>query len=140
MQLSAMKLSRRGSITTHAHDSICGLLSLRKRFAVCRGVGLRFVASSVCGDGSGRHRSSKCRYQRRNRCPGICWQVHPVTLGLFNFVNAWSVMLWPLMLADKKGAAVKNRFPLYLGTQVRKFSFVKPCCLIALPHHRTAEH
>lgn len=43
--------------------------------------------------------------------------VHPVTLGLFNFVNAWSMMLWPLMLADKKGAAVKNRFPLYLGTQ-----------------------
>ena len=27
-------------------------------------------------------------------------------------------MLWPLMLADRKGATVKNRFPLYLGTQV----------------------
>ena len=27
-------------------------------------------------------------------------------------------MLWPLMLADRKGASVKNRFPLYLGTQV----------------------
>ena len=38
--------------------------------------------------------------------------------GLFNFVIAWSLMLWPLMLADRKGAAVKNRFPLWLGTMV----------------------
>lgn len=48
----------------------------------------------------------------------MCRQVHPVSLGLFNFVNAWSMMFWPLMLADRKGAAVKNRFPLWLGTQV----------------------
>lgn len=49
----------------------------------------------------------------------MCRQVHPVSLGLFNFVNAWSMMFWPLMLADRKGAAVKYRFPLWLGTQVR---------------------
>ena len=61
----------------------------------------------------------KCRRESQ----GLCWQVHPVTLGVFNFVNAWSMMLWPLMLADKKGAAVKNRFPLYLGTQVGKLIF-----------------
>lgn len=46
-------------------------------------------------------------------------QVHPVSLGLFNFVNAWSMMFWPIMLADRKGGAVKNRFKLWLGTQVR---------------------
>ena len=27
-------------------------------------------------------------------------------------------MLWPVMLADRKGAAVGNRFQLWLGTQV----------------------
>ena len=44
-------------------------------------------------------------------------QVHPVSLGIFNFVNAWSMMFWPVMLADKKGQAVKQRFPLWFGTQ-----------------------
>ena len=44
-------------------------------------------------------------------------QVHPVSLGIFNFVNAWSMMFWPVMLADRKGQAVKQRFPLWLGTQ-----------------------
>ncbi|CAL5220468.1 g2491 [Coccomyxa viridis] len=43
--------------------------------------------------------------------------VHPVSLGIFNFVNAWSMMFWPVMLADKKGQAVKQRFPLWFGTQ-----------------------
>lgn len=38
--------------------------------------------------------------------------------ALFNLVNVWSLMLWPLMLADKKGAKVKNKFGIYLGTQV----------------------
>ena len=45
--------------------------------------------------------------------------MHPVSLGVFNFVIAWSMLLWPLMLADRKGAAVKKRFPLWLGTMVR---------------------
>jgi hypothetical protein len=75
-------------------------------------------------------------------CPSS--QVHPVSLGLFNFVNAWcevgfagvrlcnvanaearsrsagcrSMMFWPVMLADRKGAAVRSRFQLWLGTQV----------------------
>ena len=44
-------------------------------------------------------------------------QVHPVSLGIFNFVNAWSMMFWPVMLADRKGQGVKQRLPLWLGTQ-----------------------
>ncbi len=48
-------------------------------------------------------------------------QEHPVNEALFNLVNVWSLMLWPLMLADKKGAKVKNKFGIYLGTQVRGF-------------------
>ena len=39
--------------------------------------------------------------------------------ALFNLVNVWSLMLWPLMLADKKGVKVKNKFGWYLGTQVQ---------------------
>ena len=27
-------------------------------------------------------------------------------------------MFWPVMLADRKGQAVKQRFPLWFGTQV----------------------
>ena len=45
-------------------------------------------------------------------------QEHPVNEALFNLVNVWSLMLWPLMLADKKGVRVKNKFGWYLGTQV----------------------
>ncbi len=48
-------------------------------------------------------------------------QEHPVNEALFNLVNVWSLMLWPLMLADKKGAKVKNKFGIYLGTQVTGF-------------------
>lgn len=49
--------------------------------------------------------------------------------ALFNLVNVWSLMLWPLMLADKKGVKVKNKFGIYLGTQVLScFSH------IVLPH------
>ena len=47
----------------------------------------------------------------------IVVQVHPVSLGIFNFVNAWSMMFWPVMLADRKGQGVEQRFPLWLGTQ-----------------------
>lgn len=46
-------------------------------------------------------------------------QEHPVNEALFNLVNVWSLMLWPLMLADKKGVKVKNKFGWYLGTQVK---------------------
>ena len=45
-------------------------------------------------------------------------QENPVNEALFNLVNVWSLMLWPLMLADEKGAKVKNKFGIYLGTQV----------------------
>ena len=46
--------------------------------------------------------------------------------ALFNLVNVWSLMLWPLMLADKKGAKVKNKFGIYLGTQVLSLLFGSP--------------
>lgn len=51
-------------------------------------------------------------------------QEHPVNEALFNLVNVWSLMLWPLMLADNKGAKVKNKFGWYVGTQVQY-----------MPHH-----
>lgn len=38
--------------------------------------------------------------------------------ALFNLVNVWSLMLWPLMLADPKGVKVKNKAVIYGGTQV----------------------
>jgi hypothetical protein len=49
-----------------------------------------------------------------------CLQEFPVSEAVFNFINAWSMMLWPLMLADPKGRNVKNKFSLYLGIQVRR--------------------
>ncbi|KAL0017854.1 hypothetical protein WJX77_002987 [Trebouxia sp. C0004] len=51
---------------------------------------------------------------------------HPVNEALFNLVNVWSLMLWPLMLADKKGAKVKNKFGIYLGTQFLTNIFFVP--------------
>lgn len=45
-------------------------------------------------------------------------QENPVFEALFNFVNVWSLMLWPLMLADPKGVKVKNKAAMYGGTQV----------------------
>ena len=47
--------------------------------------------------------------------------------ALFNLVNVWSLMLWPLMLADPKGTKVKNKFGIYLGTQV--MHPLQACCL-----------
>lgn len=52
-------------------------------------------------------------------------------------MNAWSMMLWPLMLADPKGKNVKNKFPLYIGIQVRlqphKCEVPIPAPMIHLP-------
>ena len=45
-------------------------------------------------------------------------QEHPVSEALFNFVNAWSLMLWPLMVTDRKGEHVGNKGLWYIGTQV----------------------
>lgn len=42
---------------------------------------------------------------------------HPVSEALFNFVNAWSLMFWPAMLADPLGRRVPNKFPIWVGTQ-----------------------
>ncbi|KAI7845310.1 hypothetical protein COHA_001152 [Chlorella ohadii] len=49
--------------------------------------------------------------------PVPCVAEHPVSEGLFNAVNAWSLMWLPVMLADPLGRRVPNRFPLWLGTQ-----------------------
>ena len=38
--------------------------------------------------------------------------------ALFNFVNAWSLMLWPIMAADAKGQHVRGKGWWWLGTQV----------------------
>lgn len=38
--------------------------------------------------------------------------------ALFNVVIAWSVMLGPLMFADRKAANVQRKWPLYIGTAV----------------------
>lgn len=45
-------------------------------------------------------------------------QEHPCSEALFNFVNAWSLMLWPLMATDGKSAHVKGKGWWYIGTQV----------------------
>ena len=52
--------------------------------------------------------------------PVPCVAEHPVSEGIFNFVNAWSLMFWPVMLADPRGTRVKNKLPLWVGTQVRE--------------------
>jgi hypothetical protein len=49
--------------------------------------------------------------------PVPCIAEHPVSEAMFNFVNAWSLMFWPAMLADPLGRKVKNRFPIWVGTQ-----------------------
>ena len=61
-------------------------------------------------------------------------QVHPVSLGIFNFVNAWSMMFWPVMLADRKGQAVKQRFPLWFGTQAMPSLFLQIVSVVLLEH------
>jgi hypothetical protein len=50
--------------------------------------------------------------------PVPCVAEHPVSEAVFNFVNAWSLMFWPVMLADPQGHKVKNRLPIWVGTQV----------------------
>jgi hypothetical protein len=41
---------------------------------------------------------------------------HPVDEALFNFVNAWSLMMWPLWVADPRGQRVKQKPLIWLGT------------------------
>lgn len=41
---------------------------------------------------------------------------HPVSEALFNFVNAWSMMMLPLFLLDRKSENMPNKMPLWLGT------------------------
>lgn len=42
---------------------------------------------------------------------------HPVDEGIFNFINAWSLMFLPLMVADPKGSSIpwKNKLQLWIG-------------------------
>ncbi|PSC68605.1 polyketide cyclase [Micractinium conductrix] len=49
--------------------------------------------------------------------PVPCIAEHPVSEALFNFVNAWSLMFWPVMVADPLGRRVPNKFPIWVGTQ-----------------------
>lgn len=48
--------------------------------------------------------------------PVPCIAEHPVSEALFNFVNAWSLMMLPAMVMDKQGEKVENKFQLWLGT------------------------
>jgi len=42
---------------------------------------------------------------------------HPVSEALFNFVNAWSMMMLPAFLVDRKSQPVeRSRIPLWVGT------------------------
>eukprot|EP00884_Botryococcus_braunii_P002637 jgi/Botrbrau1/12374/Bobra.0084s0002.2 len=50
----------------------------------------------------------------------------PVSEAVFNFMNAWSLMFWPVMLADPKARGIKNKFPLYLGIQFLTNVFTIP--------------
>lgn len=61
---------------------------------------------------------TSCMQLGLNPVPSIA--EHPVSEALFNFVNAWSLMLWPAMLADPLGHKVKNKLPIWVGTQVRR--------------------
>lgn len=51
---------------------------------------------------------------------------HPVGEAVFNFVLAWNLMLWPLMLADPKGQKVKNKLPLFIGSEFLTNIFFVP--------------
>ena len=60
------------------------------------------------------------------RCSGpALLQEHPVSEALFNFVNAWSLMLWPAMAADAASARVPQRFRWWVGTMVCR----RPCLM-----------
>ena len=51
--------------------------------------------------------------------PVPCIPENPVGEALFNFVNAWSMMMWPVWLADPRGKGLdtnKTKLPLWLGT------------------------
>lgn len=51
--------------------------------------------------------------------PVPCIAEHPVSEALFNFVNAWSMMMWPVWLADPQGKGLdtnKTKLPLWIGT------------------------
>ena len=48
--------------------------------------------------------------------PLPCFVENPVDEALFNFVNAFSLMLGPLMFADPRARNVANKWPLWIGT------------------------
>ena len=51
-----------------------------------------------------------------------CVTENPVDEALFNFVNAYSLMLGGLMFADPQARGVSNKMPLYIGTMVGPIS------------------
>ena len=52
-------------------------------------------------------------------------QGNPVSEALFNFVNAWSLMFWPLLLADRKRTRVKRKILWWTVIMVRDSPFVR---------------
>jgi ABC-type glycerol-3-phosphate transport system permease component len=42
---------------------------------------------------------------------------HPISEALFNFVNAWSMMLLPLIMVDRKAESMESKYPLWFGIQ-----------------------
>lgn len=48
--------------------------------------------------------------------PVPCVAEHPVDEALFNFVNAWSMMMWPAWVADPQGKKVDKKLPIFIGT------------------------
>lgn len=46
-------------------------------------------------------------------------QGNPVSEALFNFVNAWSLMFWPLLLSDAKRDRTEKKILWWTGIMVR---------------------
>jgi len=51
---------------------------------------------------------------------------NPVSEALFNFVNAWSLMFWPLILADSKRHRTSNKFWWWTGIMFLTNAFMVP--------------
>lgn len=51
---------------------------------------------------------------------------NPVSEALFNFVNAWSLMFWPLILADSKRHRISNKIWWWTGIMILTNAFMVP--------------
>ena len=57
--------------------------------------------------------------------------------ALFNFVNAWSLMFWPLMLSDSKRNRTSKKIYWWTGVMV---SFTSALCCVQETFIEFAEH